>query len=240
MPRAGTLVICVQNLDYSGANQVILNIIVGKLHLCNVIVLSPRMGTFAARFVETGAAVRIGDLPSLLDEIKDVFCVVCNTLMCADIVVDMAKRPHPVVWIIHEWWDDEMIKENLRIRNISTMTVDTIKQALRDAACVVFVCEAQRRLYNPPYDNTVVIYVGVPQPLNFSLNGFDSLNRSCYSPCETKEEVKSGSIFTMLSLGIVCPRKNQVWAVELFRKAFPEDCDDVRLLIVGARYTRYG
>ena len=54
MPRSGTLVICVQNLDYSGANQVILNVIKGKLHLCNCIVLSPRMGTFAARFVETG------------------------------------------------------------------------------------------------------------------------------------------------------------------------------------------
>ena len=132
-----------------------------------------------------------------------------------------------------------MIKENLRIRNISTMTVDTIKTALRDAACVVFVCEAQRRLYNPPCDNTAVIYVGVPAPLNFALNGFDTRNRSSFSPCETKEESKSGSVFTMLSLGIVCPRKNQVWAVELFRKAFPEDREDVRLLIVGARYTRY-
>ena len=192
--------------------------------------------------LDPGAAVRIGDLPTLLDDIKDVFCVVCNTLMCADIVVDMAKRPHPVVWILHEWWDDEMIKENLRIRNISTMTVDTIKQALRDAACVVFVCEAQRRLYNPPFDNTAVIYVGVPAPINFSLSGTDNRFRtraSSCSPCETKVESKSPSIFTILSLGIVCPRKNQVWAVELFRKAFPDDCDDVRLLIVGARYTRY-
>jgi hypothetical protein len=32
MPRCGTLVICVQNLDFSGANQVVLNIVMGKIH----------------------------------------------------------------------------------------------------------------------------------------------------------------------------------------------------------------
>jgi hypothetical protein len=32
MSRSGTLVICVQNLDFSGANQVVLNIVIGKIH----------------------------------------------------------------------------------------------------------------------------------------------------------------------------------------------------------------
>lgn len=41
MPRSGTLVICVQNLDYSGANQVVLNIVSGRMHESNVVVLSP-------------------------------------------------------------------------------------------------------------------------------------------------------------------------------------------------------
>ena len=74
MPRAGTLVICVQNLDYSGANQVVLNIISGRTHESNVVVLSPKrmpskiipvfkvlislpfliVGAFAARFVHSG------------------------------------------------------------------------------------------------------------------------------------------------------------------------------------------
>lgn len=44
-------------------------------------------------------------------------------------------------------------------------------------------------------------------------------------------------MFTFLTLGIVCPRKNQVWAVRLF-KAFAKDRNDLRLLIVGARHTR--
>lgn len=198
MPRAGTLVICVQNLDFSGANQVVLNIVSGHLHESNVIVLSPKVGTFAARFVETGAAVRFGDLSSLLDEIKDVFCIICNTIMTAQHVVDMARRPHPVIWILHEWWDDNMIKENLKIRSMTGLTLETVKDALQKASCVVFVCEAQRRLYNATA-NSAIIYVGVPAPL--------------HPPGYSSEKLLSnGTVFTFLCLGIVCPRKNQVWA----------------------------
>ena len=200
MPRAGTLVICVQNLDFSGANQVVLNVVSGHLHESNVIVLSPKMGTFAARFVETGAAVRFGDLSSLLDDIKDVFCIICNTIMTAQHVVDMAKRPHPVIWILHEWWDDEMIRENLRIRNMSGLTVETVKEALQKASCVVFVCEAQRLLYGPA-TCSAVIYVGVPAPLH-----------QLGHIAQKEGPRRSDSKFTFLCLGIVCPRKNQVWA----------------------------
>lgn len=32
MSRSGTLVICVQNLDFSGANQVVLNVVSGRVH----------------------------------------------------------------------------------------------------------------------------------------------------------------------------------------------------------------
>lgn len=32
MSRRGTLVVCVQNLDFSGANQVVLNIVSGRIH----------------------------------------------------------------------------------------------------------------------------------------------------------------------------------------------------------------
>ena len=142
----------------------------------------------------------------------------------------MAKRPHPVIWILHEWWDDELIKENLRIRNLagSGLTLKTIKTALREASHVVFVCEAQRRLYNPPLDNNSVIYVGVPPPANTSPVCPDIMDLP---------ESKSADVFTFLCLGIVCPRKNQVWAVELFRQ-FAGDRQDVKLLIVGARFTR--
>jgi hypothetical protein len=52
--RNGTLVICVQNLDFSGANQVVHNIVQGRVHDSNVIVLSPKIGSFAARFVDSG------------------------------------------------------------------------------------------------------------------------------------------------------------------------------------------
>ena len=171
MPRSGTLVVCVQNLDYSGmrcivslkllqilililffmagANQVILNIILGRMHESNVVVISPVIGSFAARFVDSGAAVRIGNITNLLMEIRDIFCIVCNTIMTADIVVDLWKRSLPVVWIIHEWWTDEMITENLKIRNLRTLDLAVVKDALKLASMIVFVCEAQRNLYKP-------------------------------------------------------------------------------------------
>jgi 5'-nucleotidase len=228
MPRSGTLVICVHNLDFSGANQTVLHIVNGRMHESNVIVLSPKIGSFAARYVESGAAVRIGDLPTLLDEIRDVFCIICNTIMTADVVLDVSKRPHPVIWIIHEWWDDEMIVKNLKMRNMSSLTLQTVKEAFCVASMIIFVCESQRQLYQPKAPSTV-IFVGVP-PMCITHNGTDK------SPA-IADKHQAGKVFTILVLGIVCPRKNQLWAIKLFKK-FATNLKNAKLLIVGARYTR--
>ena len=126
-----------------------MNIVLGRMHESNVVVMSPVIGSFAARFVDSGAAVRIGNLTNLLMEIRDVFCILCNTIMTADIVVDLWKRSLPVVWIIHEWWTDDMIIENLKIRNLRTLDLSVVKHALSTASMIVFVCEAQRNLYKP-------------------------------------------------------------------------------------------
>ena len=51
MPRSGTLVICVQNLDFSGANQVVLNIVAGRVHERLVsIAMFPSLEFFPRRF----------------------------------------------------------------------------------------------------------------------------------------------------------------------------------------------
>lgn len=238
MPRSGTLVICVQNLDFSGANQVVLNIVAGRTHESNVVVLSPKNGSFGARFVESGAAVRVGVLEDLLNGIRDVFCIICNTIMTANIVVEMANRPFPVIWILHEWWDDEQIKENLRIRNYQGLNLGTVKQAMAVASRVVCVCESQKQLYNPTAP-TSVIFVGVPDPMerqvsqNASLLDFNP-EEPTLDPFQLKEK---SDVFTFLCLGIICPRKNQLWTVKLF-KQFAKDKPDVKLKVVGARYTR--
>jgi glycosyltransferase involved in cell wall biosynthesis/5'(3')-deoxyribonucleotidase len=191
-------------------------------------VLSPKNGTFGARFVESGASVRVGVISDLLNGIRDVFCIICNTIMTADIVVEMSNRPLPVIWILHEWWDDEMIKENLRMRNYEGLSLKTVKQAMSLATRVVCVCQGQQALYNPNAPTTV-IYVGVPDPsprralLNATVN-------------ELSLE-KNKNLFTFLCLGIICPRKNQLWTIELFKK-FAQNKNNVRLQIVGARYTR--
>merc|ERR1719238_1523004 len=48
---------------------------------------------------------------------------------------------------------------------------------------------------------------------------------------------KTKATVTFLTLGIVCPRKNQHWAIEIF-KTWAGDRADVRLIVVGARYIR--
>ena len=135
----------------------------------------------------------------------------------------MAKRPFPVVWILHEWWDEDMIQKQLEMRNNKGMTATTVKKALSVASHIVFVCEAQRVLYGPTAPSSV-IYVGVPAPA-----AEDIPDRAAFGIDE--------QIFTFLNLGIVCPRKNQVWAVQLF-KEFAGDRQNLRLKVVGARYTR--
>lgn len=222
----------------------------------NVVVLSPKLGAFAARFVDSGAAVRVGNLENLLNEIRDVFCIICNTIMTAPIVVEMANKFHPVIWILHEWWDDEMIIENLNIRNYQGFSLLTVKHALAKASKVVFVCESQKKLYNPVAPSAV-IFVGVPDPQprqklnlvgtssiaitnnNFELDPKISL---AHSPdfdgvCEDSVN-RSVAPFVFLCLGIICPRKNQLWTIQLF-KMFAENKSDVRLQVVGARYTRF-
>ena len=126
MSRTGSLVICVQNLDFSGANQVILNTVAGTMHGGNVIVVSPRPGPIASKFVENGASIRIGIVDDVLNKISDVFLLMCNTIMTADIVCKYSNRSHPVIWILHEWWTDEMIDENLKMRNIKTLSLKVV------------------------------------------------------------------------------------------------------------------
>ena len=270
-----------------------------------MVILSPKVGTFAARFVDSGASVRVGEIEGLLNEIRDVFCILCNTIMTAHIVVEMARRVHPVVWILHEWWDDDMIVENLKIRNYQNLTLATVKEALATASKVVFVCESQRQLYRPMAPSAV-IFVGVPDPLprhitsdgsepaslmsiaecrmrsqsrtelyqagveegqglpptglsftsnspvpviqGIALNTTNGFNNSSNTgnnsgsnsnpgtprPCTPR---KDPTLFTFLCLGIVCPRKNQLWTVQLF-KEFARDKPNARLKVVGARYTR--
>lgn len=136
----------------------------------NIVILSPTIGSFAARFVDTGVAVRIGDIDDLLAEIRNVFCVICNTIMTCHTVCRMAERPLPVIWILHEWWDDASIEQNLSIRNIKHLSLATVKQALAKASRVITVCAAQRDLYQPTA-KCDVIFVGVPDPFGQTGSG---------------------------------------------------------------------
>ncbi len=232
MSRTGSLVICVQNLDFSGANQVILNTVAGTMHGGNVLVVSPRPGPIASKFVENGASIRIGIVDDVLTKISDVFLLMCNTIMTADIVCKYSNRSHPVIWILHEWWTDEMIDENLKMRNIKTLSLKVVKEALKKANHVVCVCEAQRQLYNLQA-NSSAIFVGVPRPAQLP---YDSVKLPPIPPPSLSSDGNMKPI-VFLTLGIICPRKNQIFAVQQFKK-FAGDRTDVRHILVGARYTR--
>lgn len=123
-----------------------------------------------------------------------------------------------------------MIIDNLKLRNVEGYDLSTVKHALAIATHIVFVCEGQRKLYNPTAPSSV-IYAGVPMP----------------AP-GTVVTSKQNEDIVFLVLGIVCPRKNQVWAVELFKKlkqTISASCTahgittpKVSMRIVGARYER--
>jgi glycosyltransferase involved in cell wall biosynthesis/5'(3')-deoxyribonucleotidase len=215
-----------------------------------VVVLSPKNGDIGARFVECGASVRIGVLEELLSTIRDVFCIICNTIMTADIIVSMADRPFPTIWILHEWWDDEQIEKNLAIRNYEGLTLQTVKLAMRLATRIVCVCQSQKDFYNPDAP-TSVVYVGVPDPVSVGERALSYTIKEAVAQKKEQSQTESNSSdansivdektkekpFTFLCLGIICPRKNQHYTVDLFKK-FAEHKTNVRLQIVGARYTR--
>ena len=119
--------------------------------------------------------------------------------------------------------------------------MQTIRKAFKIATCCVFVCESQKRLYHPEAP-CEVIYIGVSPPPP-KVNKFGVLSNDYAStigpilvPDIGLDEVEKEP-FIFLSLGIVCPRKNQCWAVDIFKKLVG-DRKDVKLIIVGARYTR--
>jgi len=219
LTACGTMLICTQNLAVSGANQVVLNIVEGKIWRGNVVVLSPTPGPFAQHFADLGASVQIGPLEDLLSRVRDVRFAICNTIMTAHLVNALAERQIPSNWILHEWWPKDMLISELTKRNDKTTTPEIVAQALATCQRTVCVCQAQLDLYKPA--NGVVTFVGVPSPhVDWQLGA-----------------VKRPNTVTFLCLGIVCPRKNQHWAIELFQE-WAGKRQDVKLIVVGARYIR--
>jgi 5'-nucleotidase len=127
------------------------------------------------------------------------------------------------MWILHEWWPREMLEDELAKRNLKHLTQHTVDKAMQVCSKIVCVCEAQKAIYRISCPARA-IYVGVPAP-----------SSSAREKCLARKS--AGRPVRFLTLGIVCPRKNQREAVRLFRK-FAGDRTDVTLDIVGARYVR--
>jgi len=163
--------------------------------------------------------VQIGSLPDLLSRVRDVRVAICNTIMTAHLVLALAEHNIPSSWILHEWWPPKMLISELTKRNDKTTTPEIVNKAFAKCARTVCVCQAQLELYKPA--NGVVTFVGVPTP----------------KPDWQLGAAKKANTVTFLCLGIVCPRKNQHWAVEIF-KEWAGSRKDVRLIVVGARYIR--
>jgi 5'-nucleotidase len=214
----GNVLICTQNLAISGANQVLLNILNGGFFEGVVIVLSPSDGPLRGPFQSAGAAVRVGTISDAMAKFRDIRLALCNTVMTAPQVIELARRGIPHMWILHEWWPAGVLQNELDARNVKYMTEATVSEALQICHRCICVCEAQTTIY-PIQCPKSVLYVGVP-------GGKEEL-------------VSTGTkgMTTFLCMGIVCPRKNQHTTVRLFKK-FAGDRTDVRLIVVGARYIR--
>ena len=66
---------------------------------------------------------------------------------------------HPTLWILHEWWTEDEITENLRLRNNDGMNLQTIKTALANANHVVCVSEGQVRCLHTRSNYFTLLFV---------------------------------------------------------------------------------
>lgn len=212
-------VLCTQNLAVSGANQVLVNLIEGGVSTGGILVISPTDGPMRSVFSEAGALVYVGDAQRKLTLIRDLRMVICNTIMTADTVLFLIDRGIPHLWILHEWWPAEILPIELQNRRFGPAFCSLVQDALETCPNIILVCESQRELYGVK-SRSHVIPVGVPRPIMDQIPSH-----------------RGSKITKFLCMGIVCPRKNQLKLVEVF-KAFAGSRCDVRLDIVGARYVR--
>ncbi|CAD7973013.1 unnamed protein product [Amoebophrya sp. A25] len=272
----GSVLLCPQNLAVSGANQVLYNIVAGNLYRGTVVLVSPTPGPFAAKFQEMGVAIRITkNVEEVLNDIRDIRFAVCNTIMTAHTVLMLEQKWRiPCAWVLHEWWSEDMIADELAKRNNTDLTPKTVQAALSVCQATVCVCKRQLDLYQPKWGE--VIYNGTPDVSDDVRNKFPLLSESlANSPrvSEIREQVgsgvsgASGSILgggggvvetalspsvpslpqideraeaptvTFLCLGIVCPRKNQLFTVKCF-KELSQRRTNVKLNVVGVRRIR--
>ena len=196
----------------------LVNLVQGRFLAGTVFVISPVPGPLDRIFGEAGAVVRVREFEAAVREIRDIRVAVCNTVMTAPIILKLVARRIPHFWILHEWWDSAMLAGELQKRKMTDMTAETFQLAMSTCMRVVCVCEAQRELYGLE-SKASVIRVGVP-----------------ISPWEGGIREKK-QITKFLCMGIICPRKNQVALVEMFRE-FAKDRQDVSLTLVGARRIR--
>ena len=215
----GSVILCTQNLAVSGANQVLVNLIAGNVFRGTILVVSPSDGPLRQTLIQCGVAVIIDEFERVITTTRDIRFVICNTIMTANEVLALNKLGIPHLWILHEWWTQDILEEELKKRQLQCIDAEKVDLALRTCNRVILVCESQRTVYHIAAPSTV-IYVGVPHDLD-------------WSPRPTKME----QTLTFLCMGIVCPRKNQVRIVELFKR-FAGRRTNVRLEIVGARYVR--
>jgi 5'-nucleotidase len=215
----GSFILSTQNLAVSGANQVLINLISAGVFRGSFVVVSPSDGPLRQTFIQSGVAVIVGELERVIQTTRDIRVVICNTIMTAGEVLLLNRIGIPHLWILHEWWTPDILEQEFKKRQLQFIDRDTVDRALRLCDRVILVCESQRSVYRIAAPSTV-IYVGVPLDLSWS----PRLN-------QVEQTV------TFLCMGVICPRKNQVRIVELFKK-LSGGRTNARLELVGARYVR--
>lgn len=221
MEMYGAVVLCTQNLAVSGANQILVNLLRGGTLRGSCFVISPSAGPLDKAFSECGAVIRIGIAEQILHGFRDIRIVICNTLMTASTVIWLSARKIPHLWILHEWWTNDRMDHELSQRKMDQITSSSILQALDVCHKVVCVSVGQQKLYGLPPDRSQVVHVGVPT----------------WSLSSSASNLFEKDLVRFLCMGIICPRKNQLWLVQTFKR-FAVGRPHVRLELVGARAVR--
>lgn len=234
--------LCSHSLERNGANNCVLFLATRLAEDQRVLIITPKDGPMREDFEALGCDVIhlptevTGYEAKMRDVIRECGLVLANTMMRAEVVCLAKEVSVPSLWVIHEAWPRDQMKEYAEKTFLTShITPDVIGEAFTKASKIVFPAHVQRQLYDGLFDDAraSVVYNGIP------LGKLDAAVAAMDRDAERAKLGVSKDDFLILHLGTICKRKAQINTARAFTRLVKRDgLTNAKLVLVGARYIR--
>ncbi|KAA0149820.1 hypothetical protein FNF29_05646 [Cafeteria roenbergensis] len=234
--------LCSHSLERNGANNCVLFLATRLAEDQRVLIITPKDGPMREDFEALGCDVIhlptevAGYEAKMRDVIRECGLVLANTMMRAEVVCLAKEVAVPSLWVIHEAWPRDQMKEYAEKTFLTShITPDVIGEAFTKASKIVFPAHVQRQLYDGLFDDAraSVVYNGIP------LGKLDAAVEAMDRDAERAKLGVSKDDFLILHLGTICKRKAQINTARAFTRLVKRDgLTNAKLVLVGARYIR--